>query len=64
MEFKTGKAKMECNHDWVNGPFQVVILADNEGEKYIVPPMAFYKVEHCTKCGTLRLPTELREFGK
>ena len=64
MDLKSRKVKMECDHKWVKGPFNVMIPATDELAKYLVPPMAFYEVEHCTKCGTIRLPKELRLFGE
>jgi hypothetical protein len=53
---------MECNHDWVDGPFWVVTSVTWE-EPEFYPPMGYTKVEHCTKCGTLRLPEGERKFN-
>jgi len=47
-----------CDHDWVQGPFYVKACWGFECPTYY-PPAALIPVEHCTKCGLLRLPPGL-----
>lgn len=49
-----------CSHDWVEGPFYVKVAVSYEEPKYY-PPQGLVNVEHCTKCGLLRLPELTRK---
>lgn len=51
---------MDCEHDWVNGPFYITV-ASTFDEPDFCPPSRLAKVEHCTKCGVIRLPEETRK---
>ena len=44
----------ECNHNWVDGPFWIVACGHCD-EPMFYPLSAKVKVEHCTKCGLLRI---------
>ena len=50
---------MTCDHDWHTGPFYVMAAGNYEEPTYY-PPSSLVRVEHCTKCGLLRLPAEMR----
>jgi hypothetical protein len=52
---------MECDHDWVSGPYWVVTSVTME-EPEFYPPTGFDRLEHCTKCGTIRLPEAARKY--
>jgi len=53
--------KMDCKHDWHDGPFYIMVARSHE-EPDFYPPSSMFKVEHCTNCGLLRLPQELRKY--
>lgn len=44
-----------CEHEWVLGPFYVKVAVTWEEPTYY-PPQGLVNVEHCAKCGLLRLP--------
>lgn len=46
-------------HTWVSGPFYVKVAASAEEPNYY-PPAGLVRIEHCTKCGLMRLPDDLR----
>lgn len=47
-----------CDHHWVAGPFYVTACYGYECPRYY-PPSALVPLEHCTKCGFVRLPLSL-----
>jgi hypothetical protein len=51
----------ECLHEWAQGPFYIKVASSYEEPEYY-PPNALVKVEHCKKCGVLRLPEVLRGY--
>ena len=46
--------------EWAQGPFYIRVAASYEEPQYY-PPSALIQVEHCTVCGLLRLPADLRK---
>ena len=52
---------MECEHDFREGPFYIMVARSYE-EPDFYPPSSMFKVEHCVKCGLLRLPEPLRKY--
>ncbi len=53
----------DCNglHNWSAGPFYIS-AARTTSEPQKEPPSGLVAVEHCTRCGTLRLPRDFRQF--
>ena len=47
------------NHAWRLGPFYITAAGTSE-EPTFYPPGALVQVEHCTRCGLLRLPDMMR----
>lgn len=48
-----------CDHTFVAGPF-FLMAANTLEEPTYYPPQAFMPVEHCFKCGALRLSENAR----
>ena len=48
-----------CEHEWVVGPF-FISAADSYEEPTYYPPSALVRLDHCIKCGLIRLPKEMR----
>lgn len=44
-----------CVHEWKTGPFWIIGSTDMPHYS----PSMLYRIEHCTKCGIMRLPREL-----
>lgn len=52
-----------CRHEWVQGPFYVSAAHGTVGPDYF--PYKLTQVEHCIRCGLLRLPWKYRQqMGK
>lgn len=49
--------------EWVTGPFYITAASSYEEPDYY-PPEVFVKIEHCRKCGIIRLPESLRGFTR
>ena len=49
-----------CPHNWVSGPFYVMVAVTYEEPDYY-PPQGMIPVEHCTLCGLIRLPEAYRQ---
>ena len=50
-----------CGGQLVQGPFYIAAARTFEEPRYY-PPQMLVRIEHCLKCGTLRLPEEFRPF--
>jgi hypothetical protein len=50
-----------CEHDFKEGPFWIKVASSYEEPVYY-PPQGIVKVEHCVKCGILRLPEQFRKY--
>ena len=50
-----------CQHEWVQGPFYLKVAKTYE-EPNFYPPNAMIRIEHCKKCGLIRLPPDLKEY--
>lgn len=48
-------------HNWINGPFFISAARTLE-EPRQRPPSGLVSVEHCTRCGAIRLPAAYRTF--
>ena len=46
-------------HAWVTGPFWITAAATREEPRYY-PPGTLVNIMHCTHCGLLRLPKDMR----
>lgn len=47
-----------CTHEWVKGPFYIKVAVTYEEPRYYSPG-GLVNIEHCKKCGVLRLPKDL-----
>lgn len=53
---------MNCAHSFTKGPFYVTVASSFE-EPGFYPPSSLYPVQHCSQCGIIRLPKEVRELN-
>ncbi len=49
-----------CNHEWVKGPYYVSAAIHPEETRYFSPHGAI-NIEHCIRCGLLRLSKKDRK---
>ena len=44
-----------CKHDWILGPYYILAARAMNLEPILATPSLFVNIEHCQKCGVLRL---------
>ena len=62
LAFLLGPIPEQCDHSWVAGPFYIASAEGPEEAHYNFKPSGKINVEHCTKCGSMRIPKQWRRY--